>query len=71
MLLHRQTKDCLHCKAPMSLIREVNIDPRQDHKLRWVIAGQDPEKMEKKRSNANRLDRYLMFFFCACAVRND
>ncbi|XP_039269429.2 histone-lysine N-methyltransferase EHMT2-like [Styela clava] len=54
MLLHHQTKHCLHCGGPMSTVREVTVEPRQEYKLQWLVAGLDANKMEKKRLIANR-----------------
>lgn len=54
MLLHHQTKHCLHCVGPMSTVREVTVEPRQEYKLRWLVAGLDSNKMERKRLNENR-----------------
>ena len=54
-VLTGHASECPHCGGDQTTIREVNLKPNDDCSLKWVLAGQNAERMERRRYANSRL----------------
>nr|CAB3241457.1 histone-lysine N-methyltransferase EHMT1 [Phallusia mammillata] len=54
MIFSGRANECPHCGSGCTHVKEVNIAPYKDSSLKWLLAGQNAEKMERKKYVENR-----------------